>query len=352
MPLWKEVLVAKYGNHIVTYADWSHFRIPGSASNWWKDICALESVVDGKNWLVDSMIRKVGNGSSTHFWKTKWIGEDSLSILFPRLFSLTLEKDSMVENLFERDVSGRRWSFAWRRPLFQWELDLLALMLELLESVILTTDVDRWCWVPDEEGIFSVNSAYKLLVNESRPLEDVVSEVPVVFSQIWESPAPSKVIAFSWQLLYDRIPTRDNLVVRHIVAPEASRDCVGCVGALETSSHLFLHCGGVISIWYEIFKWLGIVVVIPPTVAVLFEVVRGAAKNKKIRQGYMLIWHATIWTIWKTRNNVIFANGSFNPKAMVDEIKVLSWKWCLARLKVPPCLFYEWTWDLGNCLLL
>jgi hypothetical protein len=96
---------------------------------------------------------------------------------------------------------------------------------------------------------------------------------------------------------------------------------------------------------------LGVVIVIPPNLAVLFEVFRSAAKNKKIRQGFLMIWHATIWSIWKMRNNTIFAEGIYNPKELVDAIKVLSWKWSLARLKLMPCLFYEWTWDPGDCLM-
>jgi hypothetical protein len=89
---------------------------------------------------------------------------------------------------------------------------------------------------------------------------------------------------------------------------------------------------------------------IPPNLSILFEVVRGAAKNKKIRKGFLLIWHATLWTIWKARNGCIFSNGAFNPRALVDDIKVLSWRWSLARLKVLPCLFYEWSWDPGDCM--
>jgi hypothetical protein len=80
------------------------------------------------------------------------------------------------------------------------------------------------------------------------------------------------------------------------------------------------------SIWYEIFKWLGIVVVIPPNLFVLFEVLKSAAKNLRIRQGSLMIWHASLWSIWKARNNIIFAEGSFNTRDIVEEIKVLSWK--------------------------
>jgi hypothetical protein len=57
--------------------------------------------------------------------------------------------------------------------------------------------------------------------------------------KFWDSPAPSKVIAFFWQLLYDRIPTRINLDYRGVLGPEDPRDCVGCVGMVESSIHLF-----------------------------------------------------------------------------------------------------------------
>jgi hypothetical protein len=38
-------------------------------------------------------------------------------------------------------------------------------------------------------------------------------------------------------------------------------------------------------------------IVIPPNLILLFEVFRSAAKNNKIRQGFLMIWYATIWSI-------------------------------------------------------
>jgi hypothetical protein len=64
MSLWKEFLVAKYGNHIMHQVDWSNLRTPSNASNWWKNIVALDMVVPGKKWFVDSVGR---NGLSTFF---------------------------------------------------------------------------------------------------------------------------------------------------------------------------------------------------------------------------------------------------------------------------------------------
>ncbi|GAU43110.1 hypothetical protein TSUD_373050 [Trifolium subterraneum] len=350
-PLWKEILVAKYGEHILHRVDWSDYRIPSSASKWWKDICSIDKVVEDKNWLVEEVGRKVGNGNSTSFWSTKWIGDAPLSVIFPRLFSLSNHKDCMVRDFYEDDGDNERWRFSWRRELFQWEVDRLTRLKELLVSFVFSSDDDSWIWRPDPDGVFSVKSAYNLLIEELRSGEELEEEAALIFEQIWESPAPSKVIAFSWQLLYDRIPTRRNLEVRGLLGLDSPWECVGCVGSVETTTHLFLHCPSALMVWYEVFRWIGVIIVTPPSMMILFEVLRGSARNKKTRLGFLMIWHATIWCIWRARNNSIFANGSFSPKVIVEEIKVLSWKWCLSRTKISPCMFYEWTWDPGECLL-
>ncbi|PNY13317.1 hypothetical protein L195_g009970 [Trifolium pratense] len=236
----------------------------------------------------------------------------------------------MVGDYYEQRGEAVRWTFSWRRELFQWEEDLVVRLRDMLEPVVFSLEEYCWSWKPDPEGVFSVKSSYNLLVGELWSGEELDDAMAVVFDQLWDSPAPSKVIAFSWQLLYDRIPTRKNLKVRGLLGVDMPWECVGSV---ESAIHLFLHCPSAMVVWYDIFRWLGVVIVIPPSLSLLFEIMRGVTR------------------IWRAGNNAIFANGSFTPKAIVDDIKVLSWKWCLARTKISPCMFYEWTWDPGECFL-
>ena len=63
------------------------------------------------------------------------------------------------------------------------------------------------------------------------------------------------------------------------------------------------------------------------------------------------MWHAPLWVIWKAWNDRIFNNLIKEPDEIVEDIKVLSWSWVLSRLKNPPCLFYEWSWNPKACLL-
>ncbi|AES95585.1 hypothetical protein MtrunA17_Chr5g0409511 [Medicago truncatula] len=36
---------------------------------------------------------------------------------------------------------------------------------------------------------------------------------------------------------------------------------------------------------------------------------------------------------------------------LVEEVKVLSWRWVLGRFNVPACMYYEWCWCPCECLL-
>lgn len=58
---------------------------------------------------------------------------------------------------------------------------------------------------------------YKKLVAMMSPAEPKEVDEVKVFSQIWRSLAPSKVVAFSWKVLLNRIPTRINLSRRNVV---------------------------------------------------------------------------------------------------------------------------------------
>jgi hypothetical protein len=222
--------------------------------------------------------------------------------------------------------------------------------MEELPVLELSVEEDKWRWNGEEEGRFTVRSSY-LLIDRIFSSEGIFNEQEIrVFKNIWKSPAPSKVIAFSWKLLRNRIPTRANLAHRGVLIDGGSTDCVHCIGREEVVAHLFLFCDFASFVWKAVFRWLGLVMVIPPSLSVLFDCFVSAAGNKKGRAAFSLIWHATVWLIWRSRNNVIFSNGVIDPGVVVDEIKLASWRWGLSRHKIPVCLFYEWCWDPGLCL--
>ena len=128
-------------------------------------------------------------------------------------------------------------------------------------------------------------------------------------------------------------------------------NCVLCDRALESSAHLFLFCEVSIKVWTEVLRWLGFSYQTPPDLFCHWQWWNAAARGKKVRKGYRIVWHAAIWSILKARNDAIFENYASGIEEVVENIKVLSWRWMLTRLTVPACLFYEWCWNPKECLL-
>ncbi|XP_045810956.1 uncharacterized protein LOC123905399 [Trifolium pratense] len=242
-----------------------------------------------------------------------------------------------------------QWELGWRRRLFVWEQDLLRDLLEVLPAIEFSDSADAWFWDLEDDGRFLVKSVY-LLLGSVFNSESVFNDSQLkVFKNIVKSPTPSKVLAFSWKILRSRIPTKVNLV-HHGIHVNGGMECVFCRGREETSDHLFLYCDFADLVWKAICRWLGLVIVIPPNPFLLFDCFLGAASSKNIRSGFSLIWHATVWSIWRLRNEVIFSNGVKDLEKVVNALKLLSWKWGLRQHKIPVCLFYEWCWDPGLCL--
>jgi hypothetical protein len=43
------------------------------------------------------------------------------------------------------------------------------------------------------------------------------------------------------------------------------------------------------------------------------------------------VWHAVVWTIWTSQNDIIFAGGSSSMDFLVDKVKLFSWKWFIGK---------------------
>ncbi|GAU41463.1 hypothetical protein TSUD_237130 [Trifolium subterraneum] len=151
-----------------------------------------------------------------------------------------------VSEMVVETVGGTRvWNFQWRRTLFQWEEDNASQLLASLDHVTLSNEVDRYRWSLDLEGCFSVKFAFDSISWEIVECTNLITFESKIFNNIWKSPAPSKVVMFSWQLLYDRVPTKHNLLLRGLFNNEVV--LIVC-GAVTRVNHLV--------ICFSIVRWL------------------------------------------------------------------------------------------------
>jgi len=98
----------------------------------------------------------------------------------------------------------------------------------------------------------------------------------------------------------------------------------------------------ILPVWYHVSRWLGWVFVSPLGLAHHFLSFTGLGKGKRVRLGLLLVWHAVIWTIWTSRNDLIFSGGVLREEPLVDRAKLLAWKWFLANHPASSCTYHEW----------
>jgi hypothetical protein len=69
--------------------------------------------------------RRIEDGVNTFFWFDRWVGDVPLRMRFPRLFNLSTNKLSMVEEIYALgwEDGGQVWR--WRRRLWVWEEDMV-----------------------------------------------------------------------------------------------------------------------------------------------------------------------------------------------------------------------------------
>jgi hypothetical protein len=126
--------------------------------------------------------------------------------------------------------------------------------------------------------------------------------------------------------------------------------CVNCMMGPETALHLFLHCNYAAKVWYDVTRWLGFTIILPNNIVSSLAILMNCAKNKREKVGLCLIWNTFVWVVWNARNNHIFNNVTVICDELVEEVKIMSWKWYISRVAKGRFLLYEWTWNPLDCM--
>jgi hypothetical protein len=249
-------------------------------------------------WFKQLVDKKLGCGNNTKFWMDEWVGDQSLASRFPRLYGISEQQGSRVMEMGGRVDGVWRWDLKWRRDFFVWEETLVRELEDMIGRITITESLDSWIWRPDTHDGFSIKSLYLSLEGMLLPRSNFTSLESVSFTYIWKHVVPSKVSALAWQLLLDRLPTKENLCRRGILQQDVSA-CGLCGGSVESSRHLFLHCNFSAAVWYDLCRWLGLVIVVPPDVTMSYAHMVNGGTNKRVKRGYSIVWLAYIWvTKW------------------------------------------------------
>lgn len=222
-------MVARYGEEDRRLEDggWN-------CSDWWKEVVKIwDGVGDGvAGWFEGCVVRRLGDGADTSFWRDRWCGEVSFRSHCSRLYDLVVDKSVTVRSMF----------------LHSWEegggveVALLEECRMLLLDVSLQNLSDVWQWLPNISGGYSVSGAYDMLTFQEP------AQIWHDLNLIWHKHVPLKVFIFAWRLLRDRLHTKPNLAT-HSVISSRTCSCVSGCGQVEDARHFLLSCTFFMSIW-------------------------------------------------------------------------------------------------------
>jgi hypothetical protein len=237
--VWKRIIVSKYGENVVGS---TRLEVNGGGGHtcfaWWKDLCRLD---EGVGWFNHVVRKKLGRGNTINFWKDIWVGDISLEQRFPILFNISVQHGTMIRDMGRWENGVWRWELLWRRRFFAWEEPMLCDLEVVINGVVMEDVEDSWEWVLNVEEGFKVKSLFIHLQSTLLPQNLVSQSAKFACKNVWRSAVPSKVSAFAWQLLLDRVSTKDNLVKRGLMHWGEDM-CSLCGLNVETTRHLFLHC--------------------------------------------------------------------------------------------------------------
>lgn len=222
---------------------------------------------------------------------------------FPRLFELSVIKECSMEEMLRVMSADGGWERLWRRGLMAWEEESVMECSMLLHNIVLQENIsDDWRWLLDPAHGYSVRGVYCFLTNSGELVYRTLVD------DIWHKEIPSKVSLMVWRLLRDRLPTKDNLVRRRVL-PIGGAACVSGCGHLERASHLFVSCNIFSSLWFHVWSWLCIDFVPSGDLRQHFiQFTKMAGLSRSTHLYFRIIWFASVWVIWKERNDRVFQN--------------------------------------------
>ena len=231
----------------------------------------------------------VGDGKSTRFWHDVWVGNIPLKIRFPSLFWAAVNQDASVADNYELD--SHTWNINFKRSFSRNDMENWELILDMIQFTFLSDQKDRVRWAFEKKGEFSVKSMYRWLAYGG------VSDPTL--KKIWRLKIPLKIRVFLWQVIHDRLPTREQILKRY--GPTDGK-CPLC-GSSETLDHLMFQCATAVFVWSVIRDTLDWPACPQNLTEVLSLTKNGPTEIFSVSWiGIAAVW----WSLWTIRNKLIF----------------------------------------------
>ncbi|KAM1949581.1 hypothetical protein ACFX15_009620 [Malus domestica] len=277
---------------------------PG-ASYVWKSIYTARNVLSlGLRW-------QVGTGHSIRIWEDPWI---PIPLRFrpysPKPVGCTL---TMVNELI--DHVAKCWKIDVLQSLFSAE------EVNLIRKIPLSVrnSPDHLLWHHERHGRFTVRSAYHVARNWLQPTNCGASssngDGAKVWAKVWNAQVPTKVKICVWRLANELVPTRANLVARHITMDV---ECVLCGAYGESTIHLMKDCHYARCAWMSSHVGTLVRNNHPPSFMIWINEVAD-----RLPKASFDIFMMVCWALWRARNMKLWEEKLEPPEVCTD--RAIQW---------------------------
>ncbi|GJZ65074.1 RNA-directed DNA polymerase, eukaryota [Tanacetum coccineum] len=314
--LWTRVIKAIHGD------DGNIGGVPRNGVNTcWTNIINEIKVLAKKGInLLNFMHMKLGNGHSTIFWEDGWCESGRLKDRFPRAYALENCKRITVGN----KLAHHSLTYSFRRePRGGVEKSQVEELVAMVQSVNLTHSQDRWTWLLNKSGEYTVASSRNLIDSRLLPKGELKTR--------WIRYVPIKVNTLAWKVMTNSLPTRFNISRRGIDIDSIS--CVNCDSGVETTNHLFFTCDMAKQVSQLIARWWDVPFIDIDSYGnwrTWIDNIRLPNMNKNMLEGvFFVMW----WLLWNFRNKKMFEDNIPSKATFLDEVICKSFYWCRYRSK-------------------
>ncbi|XP_009139680.2 uncharacterized protein LOC103863679 [Brassica rapa] len=252
---------------------------------------AWRSIMHGRELLVQGLMKKIGDGQSTHVWYDNWILLDVPRP--PRYRTDEVDLSLTVSALIDRRYGT--WNVQRVRHLFVEEDAnyILGLKIDMNRA-------DAVVWGLERNGGYYP------------PSDDATD------GDLWKVKTLPKLRHFLWKALAGALAVADRFRTRGL---QIDPICKVCQSAPETICHVLFNCPTAQEVWRLSGFPLPPTGVSPNSVLLNLQYLLQCSTKQSIPQHLRLLFPWVLWHIWKGRNELIFANTRLGAATVMDKAR-------------------------------
>lgn len=178
---------------------------------------------------------------------------------------------------------------------------------------------DFWAWEAEKNGVFSVKSAYRLLMDQklaqlNEPSTSQYGEVS--WKALWRLRVQPKIRVFWWRAMKKILPSSAELHRRHV---GESGHCPMCGNSEETLFHALTKCDHAVLFWNEAKNFFN--VKLPRLHPLTWK--QDLLDSAFLKKDHAVVIISVMWVIWSNRNKYTHGEAQYQPLKSMELIHEL-----------------------------